>query len=137
MKIKQVKKDLYNYAINKSLLEDLLENYKVIPKITSAYSHTPRIVWKVSDKVGNEVCRRMDLEKRIKMIKARVDYIDESFELLENSQKIILKLIADGYKMSQIALKLNCSRSIIVSERDKAIEKIALYAENLDSTCTK
>lgn len=137
MKIKQVKKDLYNYAINKSLLDDLLEKHKVIPKITSGYSQNPRIVGKVSDKVCDEVCRRMDLEKRIKMIKAKVDYIDESFESLENSQKIIMKLIADGHKMSQIARKLNCSRSIIVSERNKAIEKIALYAENLDSTYTK
>lgn len=128
MTFQQVKEDIYNYSIHETIRNELLEKAKVNTRMAQKYSDLPRSKGGTSDSVSSEVFRRLMLEMRIKKLDEKMVYIDQSMPLLNDFEREVINYSKNGYKMTQIAVKLNCSRQMVKYERNKAIIKILQYA---------
>lgn len=134
---KQVKEDIYNYYINESTKQELLDKSKVNTKMSQTYSDMPRGNGGTADSVSREVFRLMVLEERIEKLNDRTKYIDEAECVLHDFEKEVIDYIKKGYKMSRIAVLLNTSRRRVVYIRDRAIKKIWNYANKNAQSCPK
>lgn len=134
---KQVKEDIYNYYINESTKQELLDKSKINTKMSQTYSDMPRGKGGTADSVSSEVFRLMILESRIKKLNDRMKYIDEAECVLLDFEKEVIDYIKNGYKMSRIAVLLNTSRRKVVYIRDRAIKKIWKYANENAQLCTR
>ncbi|HAU87455.1 MAG TPA: hypothetical protein DCW90_18815 [Lachnospiraceae bacterium] len=134
---KQVKEDIYNYYINESTKQELLDKSKVNTKMSQTYSDMPRGKSDTADSVSSEVFRLLVLESRIKKLNDRTKYIDEAECVLLDFEKEVIDYIKNGYKMSRIAVLLNTSRRRVVYARDSAIKKIWHYANKNAQSCTR
>lgn len=134
---KQVKDDIYNYYINESTKQELLNKSKVNTKMSQTYSDMPRGNGDTDDGVCREVFRLMRLESRIEKLNARTKYIDEAECVLHDFEKEVIDYIKKGYKMSRIAVLKNTSRRRVVYIRDRAIKKIWKYANENAQLCTR
>lgn len=134
---KQVKEDIYNYYINESTKQELLDKSKVNTKMSQTYSDMPRGNGGTADSVSREVFRLMVLEERIEKLNDRTKYIDEAECVLHDFEKEVIEYIKKGYKMSRIAVLLNTSRRRVVYIRDRAIKKIWNYANKNAQSCPK
>ncbi len=134
---KQVKEDIYNYYINESTKQELLDKSKVNTKMSQTYSDMPRGNGGTADSVSREVFRLMVLEARIEKLNDRTKYIDEAECVLHDFEKEVIDYIKKGYKMSRIAVLLNTSRRRVVYIRDRAIKKIWNYANKNAQSCPK
>lgn len=134
---KQVKEDIYNYYINESTKQELLDKSKVNTKMSQTYSDMPRGNGGTADSVSREVFRLMVLEARIEKLNDRTKYIDEAECVLHDFEKEVIEYIKKGYKMSRIAVLLNTSRRRVVYIRDRAIKKIWNYANKNAQSCPK
>lgn len=124
MTFQQIKEDIYNYSIHESMRDELLEKRKVNARVTQRHSYTTRNTGYAADSVSGELFRRLGLEMRIKKINEKMEYIDQSMPLLNELEREVINYSKQGYKMSQIAIKLRCSRRRVEYERNKAIDKI-------------
>ena len=133
----QVKNDIYNYAIHESIKKELIEKSKVNTKMAQTYSDMPKGSNVKSDRVSDEVCRRMLLETRIKRLNAKMAYIDEAMCVLDETERKVIEYIKQEYKMTRIAIVLRCPRRKVAYIRDKAIEKIWVFANKNVEFCLK
>ena len=132
-----MKEDIYNYYINESTKQELLDKSKVNTKMSQTYSDMPRGNGGTADSVSREVFRLMVLEERIEKLNDRTKYIDEAECVLHDFEKEVIDYIKKGYKMSRIAVLLNTSRRRVVYIRDRAIKKIWNYANKNAQSCPK
>lgn len=123
-----MKEDIYNYCINESVKDELLEKSQVNAKLSQTYSDMPKGNGGTNDGVSNEVFRRLLLKDRIEKLEAKMLYIDRAEETLDEIERQVIQYLKRGYKMTRIAILLGCSRRNVVYIRDKAIEKIMIHA---------
>lgn len=127
MSYQQVKEDIYNYSIHKSICEELMEKNKINTKMAQTYSDMPKGKGTTYDGVSSEVFRRLVIEDRIKKLQNKMVYIDNAMYILDDFEKEVINYSKQGYKMTQIAVKMNCTRRKVESARDKAIDKIRVH----------
>lgn len=132
MTFQQVKEDIINYTANESIRDELMEKARVNAKMSQTYSDLPRSKGGTSDSTSSEVFRRLVLKCRIKQINERMEYIDRAMPVLNEFEQQVIGYLKQGYKMTRIAVLLNCPRRTIVYARDTAIAKIVKHAEQKD-----
>jgi DNA-binding NarL/FixJ family response regulator len=127
MSYQQIKEDIYNYSIHKSICEELLEKNKINTKMAQTYSDMPKGKGNTYDGVCSEVFRRMVIEDRIKKLNNKMVYIDNAMYILDDFEKEVINYSKKGYKMTQIAVQLDCTRKKVENARNRAIDKILEY----------
>ena len=103
--------------------------------MAQTYSDMPKGNSAKSDRVSDEVCRRMLLEVRIQRLNEKMKYIDDAMQLLDESERQVIEYIKKDFKMTRIAVLMQCPRRKVVYTRDKAIEKILEYVNKNEDLC--
>lgn len=95
--------------------------------MAQTYSDMPRGKGNTYDSVCSEVFRRLVVEDRIKKLNNKMRYIDNAMHVLDEFEREVIEYSKQGYKMTQIAVQLDCTRKKVENARNRAIDKILDY----------